>query len=100
MDMTAKKDVVWLFADSPGLPLAAQFLSCENEKSKQGAEYPVITLESAGTKFKVSSWKTDSSACAVKWGKKSEDWAGKNVSLSLDKKERFVLKPSEEELAK
>lgn len=104
MDMTGKKrDTVWLFNDdqtAKSLPLTATFVDCAEEISKDGAsKFPVITVESAGTKYKLSQWRTECDGCIGRWGKDSDLWKGKLVTVDINRKGKFTLTPAELEVA-
>lgn len=99
MDMSEKKqDTQWVFMDSEILPLHGLFEDCKDEVSKNGAtSFPVITLDSAGVKLKLSKWRTEYSACTKAYGSNSNDWKGKLFKVTKDeKKGKLVLSPVEE----
>lgn len=97
MDMSDKpKDVLWIFPDGQNVPATGLFEDCKDEISKNGSvSFPVIILDNAGQKIKVSRWKVDVQACIVKYGKDSEKWKGKLLQLILNNKGKLVLEPTE-----
>lgn len=101
MDMSeTKQSTLWVFTDSPNLPLYGLFENCTDEISKNGAtSFPVITLDSSGVKLKLSKWRTEVADCVRQYGKDSDQWKGKLVQVTKDeKKGKLVLKPVEEKI--
>jgi hypothetical protein len=101
MDMEERKqETLWIFPDSANLPIFGIFEDCKTEISKNGSvSFPVITLDNAGTKIKLSKWRTDVLPCVVKYGKNSDDWKGKLFQVSLNERlKKIELKPLEQEI--
>lgn len=101
MKLEAKEDkAIWLFPDSKNveLPLPGVVISCTNETGKGGTTFPVLTLDNAGQRYKVSCYRLDFSPCVKLWGDETEAWIGRQVNLTL-KGSRFMVSPAEEKIA-
>lgn len=99
MDMSVKTtNEIWLFPDSPSLPQSGYFEDCKLEISKNGStQFPVITLDNAGQKIKLSGYRVNTETCLKKYGKDSDGWKGKLFIVSAVNGKLF-MHPAESDI--
>lgn len=79
-------------ADFP--PMEAIIQAVELRKTRDGGEFPCLTLKNAetGKLFDVPAWERDVKSLAAEWGADSDAWIGKIISFCV-KDKRMIVAP-------